>query len=108
MSGECQDEMTCFGSDSFYFYDLESIIFLLFLLSQRFITDYLCPTDNCKEKLARFTNIVRYLMQGLGAVRILYSRIFLVFHNKFSSNGRAGLMLILSLFAIGQELFCTQ
>ena len=35
----------------------------------------------------------------------MYSRISLVFHNEFSSNDSVGLMLILSLFAIGQELF---
>ena len=39
---------------------------------------------------------------------ILYSRISVVFQNEFSSNGRAGLMLFLSLFAIGQESVCTQ
>ena len=36
-------------------------------------------------------------IQGLGTVRILYSKISVVFHNDFSSNGRAGLMLLLSL-----------
>ena len=36
--------------------------------------------------------------QGLVTVRILYSRISGVFHNEFSSNGRAGLMLLLSFF----------
>ena len=31
--------------------------------------------------------------KGLGTVRILYSRISLVFHNEFSSNGKAGLII---------------
>ena len=39
---------------------------------------------------------------------ILYSRISLVFQNEFSSNGRSGLMLLLSPFHIGQESVCTQ
>ena len=37
------------------------------------------------------------LFKGLGTVRILYSRISVVFHNEFSSNGRAGLILLLPL-----------
>ena len=44
---------------------------------------------------------IPHITQGLGTVRILYNRISLVFHNKFSSKCRASLMLILSLFAIG-------
>ena len=47
-------------------------------------------------------------LQGLGTVRTLYIRISLVFQNEFSSNGRAGLMLLLSHFVIGHKLVCTQ
>ena len=43
--------------------------------------------------LIKFNNMFG---KGLGTVRILYSKISLVFHNGFSSNGRAGLMLLLS------------
>ena len=47
--------------------------------------------------LPEFTWIYLNLPEGLGSVRILYSKISVVFHNDFSSNGRAGLMLLLSL-----------
>ena len=53
-------------------------------------------------------SIAAVTLQGLGTLMILYRRISVVFHNEFSSNGKAGLMLLLSLFAIGQELVCTQ
>ena len=60
------------------------------------------------EKYTKHITLSTHCLKGLGTLWILYRRISLVFHNEFSSNGRAGLMLVLSLFAIGRELVCIQ
>ena len=58
------------------------------------VQNFTQPNFGFKKKYAKKSVI---FSKGLGTVEILYSRISLVFHNEFSFNGRAGLMLLLSL-----------